>query len=348
MKLSLEVTPMSVVRATALVVIECRGALPNGDPDWANRPRQRIDGRGWISAVCLKSKIRNLLADHTSEAFAEIAKHLDFNPKQFFIWESLRKNSSEFDPERTYEIAMAAMSLSPLEILQTFWDSRVFGATILPEDPEKVKKKKDAEKKRKEKRQRQQQGAPVEEEPVVEEPPAADNGGALPFKAGNLVKTGPVTMTDAISVDPVEIVEATITKRAPLREDNLVKKTGDMAPLGRKFVEHGIYISRVGVNPHVAKNSLATPEDIRVYQYLLTKMFALDASAARPAGSLTVKHVWWAEHKSVLGDFSEPAFWEACQPVRGEDGEYVFPTPPKNFKAVDLMQVPLSHFQNGK
>ncbi|MNK73427.1 hypothetical protein D3C87_929220 [compost metagenome] len=45
------------------VVMSVRNANPNGDPLNGNRPRQNYDGRGEISDVCLKRKIRNRLQD---------------------------------------------------------------------------------------------------------------------------------------------------------------------------------------------------------------------------------------------------------------------------------------------
>jgi CRISPR-associated protein Csd2 len=46
------------------VVLSVRNANPNGDPLNGNRPRQNYDGRGEISDVCLKRKIRNRLQDN--------------------------------------------------------------------------------------------------------------------------------------------------------------------------------------------------------------------------------------------------------------------------------------------
>lgn len=45
------------------VILSVRGANPNGDPLNGNRPRQNYDGKGEISDVCIKRKIRNRLQD---------------------------------------------------------------------------------------------------------------------------------------------------------------------------------------------------------------------------------------------------------------------------------------------
>ena len=56
-------------RATGLLVIEVVNSNPNGDPDRESDPRQRPDGRGEISGVSFKRKLRDLLEDHTSPFF---------------------------------------------------------------------------------------------------------------------------------------------------------------------------------------------------------------------------------------------------------------------------------------
>lgn len=45
------------------IVLTVDGANPNGDPLNENRPRQRYDGYGEMSDVCIKRKIRNALQD---------------------------------------------------------------------------------------------------------------------------------------------------------------------------------------------------------------------------------------------------------------------------------------------
>ena len=43
------------------VLVTVNKANPNGDPLNGNRPREDFDGRGEISDVCIKRKIRNRL-----------------------------------------------------------------------------------------------------------------------------------------------------------------------------------------------------------------------------------------------------------------------------------------------
>ena len=53
------------------IVFQVEKANPNGDPLNGNRPRQNYDGRGEVSDVCLKRKIRNRMQDMGYEVFVQ-------------------------------------------------------------------------------------------------------------------------------------------------------------------------------------------------------------------------------------------------------------------------------------
>ncbi len=53
------------------VVISVKNANPNGDPLNGNRPRTDFEGRGEISDVCIKRKIRNRLQDMGERIFVQ-------------------------------------------------------------------------------------------------------------------------------------------------------------------------------------------------------------------------------------------------------------------------------------
>src|SRR5688572_13586002 len=75
-------------RVTGLLVIEVRNSNPNGDPDRESDPRQRDDGRGEISPVSLKRKLRDLVEDKDGEVWEILAQKLALTPDEFQILES--------------------------------------------------------------------------------------------------------------------------------------------------------------------------------------------------------------------------------------------------------------------
>ena len=121
-----------------------------------------------------------------------------------------------------------------------------------------------------------------------------------------------------------------------------------MAPLSIKFIGHGLFVMRIGVNPHIAHHTRTTPDDIEVLKKIFPHMFNLTASAARPAGSITPIHIWWADHANSLGSFNEYKFFEQMTPRR-KDGtttpstsldDYIIPDDPKikGCTVTDLME----------
>ena len=102
------------------VVFTVKGANPNGDPLNGNRPRLDFSGRGEISDVCLKRKIRNRLMDMGENIFVQS----DENKQDDFT--SLRARSDDFIKQKfgsnkytKEEYAAAAC--------QQWFDVRTFG-----------------------------------------------------------------------------------------------------------------------------------------------------------------------------------------------------------------------------
>jgi len=107
-----------IMRATGLLVIEVRESNPNGDPDRENDPRQRPDGRGEISPVSFKAKLRSLVENKQGPVWEELQGALKLDPARFEILESRQRQKSEInEDEETFK--------------NKFWDGRLFGNTEL-------------------------------------------------------------------------------------------------------------------------------------------------------------------------------------------------------------------------
>src|SRR3954449_8209735 len=75
-------------RATGLLVIEVVNSNPNGDPDRESDPRQRPDGRGEISPVSFKRKLRDLVEHKEGPVWIELQKKLELQADHFHVLES--------------------------------------------------------------------------------------------------------------------------------------------------------------------------------------------------------------------------------------------------------------------
>lgn len=76
-----------IKRATGLIIIEAVNSNPNGDPDRESDPRQRSNGRGEISPVSFKRKVRDLLEDHEQTFFKALPKKYTENSGRYCILE---------------------------------------------------------------------------------------------------------------------------------------------------------------------------------------------------------------------------------------------------------------------
>lgn len=111
-------------RGTGLIVLEVRHSNPNGDPDAESEPRTLdIDGRGLISPVSFKRKLRDTVADEEGPVWQLAADALRLgtngNGRSYQILESRGR-------ERDVIFKMDAETFG-----NTFWDARVFGNTFL-------------------------------------------------------------------------------------------------------------------------------------------------------------------------------------------------------------------------
>lgn len=111
-------------RGTGLLLIDVTNSNPNGDPDRESDPRTRQDGRGEISPVSFKRKLRDLAETKDSPLWKELAEELNLAEESFDILESKRTKRAD------------VRNLSSEELLAKYWDVRVFGTTFLEEETE--------------------------------------------------------------------------------------------------------------------------------------------------------------------------------------------------------------------
>jgi len=114
----------SIVRATGLLVIEVVNSNPNGDPDRESDPRQRHDGRGVISPVSFKRKLRDLVENKDGPVWKSLKKQFqpELEDAEFQILESRGRDRKKIEQE-----------LKNGAFQKIYWDGRIFGNTFLEE-----------------------------------------------------------------------------------------------------------------------------------------------------------------------------------------------------------------------
>lgn len=170
-----------IKRGTGLLVIEVINSNPNGDPDREGDPRQRPDGRGEISPVSFKRKLRDLVEWKEGDVWRTLSTSFNpsLDPANFGILESRGRDRA----------SIALMLTGDGQAFKdAFWDGRVFGNTFL-ESMKDVEAKKHK----------------FSENQIME------------FKK-NAIKTGVVHFGLGLSIAPIDVERHTNTSKSGVEE----------------------------------------------------------------------------------------------------------------------------------
>lgn len=113
---------------------------------------------------------------------------------------------------------------------------------------------------------------------------------------------GPVSIQQAISASPVDIVSMQITKSVNGESGKEGKSSDTMGTKHR--VEFGLYIIYGSINCQLAEKTGFTDEDAEKIRKALMTLFDNDSSSARPEGSMEVCRLYWWKHDSKTPKYS--------------------------------------------
>ena len=256
-------TNHAIPRACGLIVIEVVNSNPNGDPDRDSDPRQRPDGLGEISPVSFKRKLRDIVEAKAQEIWPKVKNRLENR--------SVAIKDADYDilEKRGRVRKDIVREIQEGKFDDKYWDARLFGNTFLES---KEKTEKDLGRK------------------LIDEEWAT---------LRRNIKSGVVQFGMAISLRPVEIRRHTETNKAGVESE----KASGMAPLGCRYVVHGIYTMPFFVNPQSAHYSKCRQADLELMLQLIPAAYPLTASKARPCVSVRFAH--YLEHVDALGSFPD-------------------------------------------
>jgi len=110
---------------TGLLILEVRKSNPNGDPEREGSPRQRPDGKGEISPVSVKRKLRDLVAEKDGVVWGAVKAELNIaDDADFQILESRGRDRVSINKQLKEDFN---------GFKATYWDGRLFGNTFLEE-----------------------------------------------------------------------------------------------------------------------------------------------------------------------------------------------------------------------
>jgi CRISPR-associated protein Csd2 len=126
-------------------------------------------------------------------------------------------------------------------------------------------------------------------------------GQVMTFQKRSIGIRGPVSISLAKSLSPVDVISMQITRST---NGMMAKKESGRSSdtMGTKhYVEFGVYTVKGSINTYFAEKTGFTTEDAEVIKEALRTLFVNDSSSARPEGSMEVKQLYWFTHPSKLG-----------------------------------------------
>jgi len=265
---------------------------PNGDPDRNGEPRvNEYSGLGEITDVSYARKVRDIVNDKNCLIMQAAIEKL-----------GIGDDLDRYNIMESKDVLMSNLkSMTVEQILEKYWDIRMFGSTLLVPDEgkkSKGKKKKDD----------------VEETESTEEEVDIKN------ENGKKITTSGVMRNHmSNSICPVEIRRMTLTQVRPRTDGD----SGGMAPNAFCVVNHGLYLMTSSINPNYAHKTHCTSKDIELWLALAPYAYAVNPSFVRQQCEFV--KFWVVEHEKAWGSFSENNVKSLLTP-RKKDGKNDMPS----------------------
>ena len=129
---------------------------------------------------------------------------------------------------------------------------------------------------------------------------------------------GPVQLSFARSVDPIVSSEHAITRTSVTNVRDIEKGR----TMGRKFtVPYALYRAHGFVNPFLAEQTGFSDDDLELFFDAVENAFQFDQSAARPAGSMTVRSLLVFKHDNQLGKAPSHALFDLVRMKRKDESK---------------------------
>jgi CRISPR-associated protein Csd2 len=236
---------------------------PNGDPDAGNLPRvDPITMQGLVTDVAIKRKVRD---------WVDQARGIDERYKIYVQHRGILANQQR----RAFEALDKGPADRPDDearewMCKNFYDIRMFGAVM-----------------------------------TVGQSGQKRGSRNLHWNCGQV--RGPLQIMFARSIDAIDQLDIPITRVALTNADDArsdVSSDDDIATsgqMGRKsLVPYGLYRGHGFFNPHFAKQTGVTEEDLSLFWQALQNMWDLDHSASR--GMMACRGLYVFSHASSLGN----------------------------------------------
>ena len=281
-------------------LFDVKDGNPNGDPDFDNMPRTDEEtNQGLVTDVCIKRKIRNYVQ------LLKESKKLDTSRYDIFIREGnvlnplINEKRNEADKEEDDE--KNAVAKGRMKMCEQYYDIRTFGA-VMSTGEEKA-------------------------DGDSNDDVNADGGKGKKSKEkgtkkkikGLGVVRGPVQLTFARSIDPVDAKSHSLTRCCVTTTDD--DKEGKTNTIGNKnTVSYGLYRMHGFISATDAAKTRFSEEDKELLFNAMINAFENDHAAAR--GEMNPRALIVFKHESPLGNARAGQLFELVNVEKKEGVEY--------------------------
>ena len=144
---------------------------------------------------------------------------------------------------------------------------------------------------------------------------------------------GPVTISIAKSMSPVDIISMQIVKS--VNSENTAERASDTMGMKHR-VAFGLYLAKGSINCQLAEKTGFRDEDAEKIKEAMRTLLENDASSARPEGSMEVCALYWWEQEGKTPKYSSAKVQRSLQ-VTLKEGVIK----PKRFEDYDVQVTPL-------
>ena len=144
---------------------------------------------------------------------------------------------------------------------------------------------------------------------------------------------GPVTISIAKSVSPVDIISMQIVKS--VNSEDKTERASDTMGMKHR-VAFGLYLAKGSINCQLAEKTGFRDEDAEKFKEAMRTLLENDASSARPEGSMEVCALYWWEQEGKTPKYSSAKVQRSLQ-VTLKEGVIK----PKRFEDYDVQVAPL-------
>lgn len=339
-------------RIDFVYIFDVQDGNPNGDPDAGNLPRVDAEtGRGLVTDVCLKRKVRNYVqvAKGCAKGYDIYVKEkavlgrshvAAFKALGYILGEESRKEiPNELEEELDETSFIEGLSISEEEgfkYLVVEGDADKNAVQEWLKESELSKKAisfiKTALKDAKSRKQTPEETEGGRQWMCSNFYDIRSFGAVLSLKsAPNCGQVrGPIQLTFARSVAPISAMEHSITRMAVATEKEAEKQGGDNRTMGRKAtVPYGLYVCHGFISANLAKQTGFSEEDLALFWDALKNMFDVDRSAAR--GLMSAQKLIVFRHNSVLGNAPADKLFKLVEVKKKQDDAI-----PRSFEDYDV------------